>query len=204
MPLSLTVGSIIEKNKIASDVCFVPLLEIEVINPDTGAYVETVYLCNNEEDITYNSHSYLATSFDVGFPQEAGGISEISLNIKDYTRGIISLMEEYKGGIGFNVKFIMIRSDALDSDPEFEENFKVTGSNSNNFIVTFNLGAENPLTKRCPKRLQYREICSFGYKSTECGYAGALPYCDFTLTGDNGCIAHDNATNYGGFPGITR
>lgn len=203
MALNLTVGSVIEKNKIASDVAYILLLQIRVINPINESLVETVYICNNKEDITFNSQVYTAASFDVDIKQQSGALAEITLVIQDFTRGIQTLMQEYGGGVGFEVKVLYVNSSALDSDPEIEENFKVTGASAQGYVSTFTLGAENPLSKRCPKRLQHREICSFTYKSTECGSNSTLPTCDYTLTGDNGCIMHSNGQRFGGFPGIT-
>lgn len=203
MSLSLTVGDVIEKNKIASDVAYLVLLEIGVIDPDTSSLVETLYVCNNKEDITFNGQLYTAYSLDSNIIQEPGSMPEMTLTINDYANVIQASMQQYNGGVGFAIKLMYVNSSALDDDPEIEENFTVESASAQNYIISFKLGAENPLAKRCPKRLQYRESCSFTYKSTECGYSGALTSCDYTLTGDNGCIFHENAERFGGFPGIT-
>ena len=78
----------------------------------------------------------------------------------------------------------------------------VTGASAKNYDATFTLGAENPVTFRFPRRRQRRDVCQWRYKSAYCGYTGALPTCDFTMNGSNGCIAHANGPRFGAYPGI--
>ena len=40
--------------------------------------------------------------------------------------------------------------------------------------------------------------CPYRYKGVLCKYAGALPTCDRTYAGANGCVAHANTLNFGG------
>uniref|UniRef100_UPI002B053875 hypothetical protein n=2 Tax=Aeromonadaceae TaxID=84642 RepID=UPI002B053875 len=86
---------------------------------------------------------------------------------------------------------------------DFSEMFEIVSSSSPDYAVSIELGAENPLMRMFPGRTQMRDRCSFRYKSACCGYTGALPSCDLTLTGDNGCRAHQNESRFGGAPSIT-
>lgn len=53
---------------------------------------------------------------------------------------------------------------------------------------------------RIPRRLIQATICPWIYKGSECGYAGGLPSCAYTLTD---CKTHFGTTDlpFGGFPG---
>ena len=61
----VSVGTAIEKNKLFSDVAFINLMEIEVINPTNKEYIETIYVANNQEDIEYQGHTYVASAFSI-------------------------------------------------------------------------------------------------------------------------------------------
>ena len=73
----------------------------------------------------------------------------------------------------------------------------------NRDVVEFELAAAFDLAGvSAPKRQCIANICQWVYKSTECGYTGALPTCVKTLTD---CKAHFGATAelpFGSFPGI--
>jgi lambda family phage minor tail protein L len=73
----------------------------------------------------------------------------------------------------------------------------------NRDVVEFELAAAFDLAGvSAPKRKCIANICQWVYKSTECGYTGALPTCLKTLTD---CKAHFGSTAelpFGSFPGI--
>lgn len=73
----------------------------------------------------------------------------------------------------------------------------------NRDVVEFELAAAFDLAGiSAPKRKCVANICQWVYKSTECGYTGALPTCLKTLTD---CKAHFGVTAelpFGSFPGI--
>ncbi len=71
--------------------------------------------------------------------------------------------------------------------------------------------SQTPLVTQCQAPLQrlrldpemyWPNFCIWKYKSTQCGYTGALATCTRTLDGTNGCEAHNNQVRFGGFPGI--
>ena len=70
-------------------------------------------------------------------------------------------------------------------------------------VVEFELAAAFDLAGvRAPKRQCIANICQWVYKSTECGYSGALTSCSKTL---DDCKAHFGSTAelpFGSFPGI--
>jgi phage-related protein len=203
MSRSLSVASILEAGKVASNVPFVVCLDIEVINPATGLTVEFLYLVNNNEDIVFNGHTYLKFPFDIALKQESGTQPEITLTAHDYSNTIQQRMQQYAGGVGFNVTVMVVNTAALSAPPEVSEYFQVIAASSANYDVSFTLGAESALAKAFPRRRQMRDFCSWAYKDGNCKYAGSLESCDMTLNGANGCAVHTNVINFGGFPGIT-
>lgn len=204
MSRSLSIASIIEKNRLASDTPYLVALDIGVIDPNTGSTVETLYVVNNTENITWNGNTYSAAAFDIEMKSESGQLVEVQLSIKDYTRLVQQRMQQYGGGVGFNVTVSIINSGNLAQGAEVQEFFEVTGAESNEYVCSFTLGAENAVAKTFPRRRQSRDYCQWRYKSADCGYTGTAPSCDLTLNGANGCKAHNNSIRFGGFPGINE
>lgn len=199
---SLSVASVIEKNKIASTEPFLALLSVEVIHPVTKAVVETFHLARNSEDITYQGILYAAMDFEVELKQEAGAQTNVNLKISDFTRAVQERMQAYAGGIGSNVTITIVNAGNLLQPPEVQEFFTVIGASAQGYMVSWTLGIESILSKVFPKRKELRDRCSWRYKGPECKYAGPSGSCDFSLQGANGCAAHQNTINFGGFPGI--
>jgi phage-related protein len=115
---------------------------------------------------------------------------------------LIRKIDEYNGGTGSTARIMLIATDDLTRAPEVEEMVYVMGAKIAGYTVEFRLGARNPLGINFPARMQWKDRCAWQYKGAECGYTGALPTCDFSLQGDNGCAAHNNTRRFGGFPGI--
>jgi hypothetical protein len=202
MTKSLSVASVIEKNRIASDTPWLICLDIAVIDPASAATVETLHVVRNTEAITFNGFTYTPANFDIQLKEEAGTQQTVELVIRDYTLAVQQRMQQYGGGIGFTVAISVVNAGNLAAPPEVVENFEVVGASSANYVCSFTLGAENNLTKTFPRRRQTKDYCQWRYKGAECGYTGALPTCDLSLNGANGCKAHDNVIHFGAFPGI--
>ena len=200
----LSIATVIEKNRVHSVVAFVVALEIALRNPDTGELIETLRLVNNPDPLTIQGQVYQAAAFEISAKEETGRLPQITLTAQDQTRFIQARMQEFGGGVGSEVAVMVVNTALLDDEPEIREVFKVVGASARDYVVSFDLGAENPLQMRLPRRLQYRDRCPWRYRGVECGYAGPLPTCDYTLQGTNGCAAHNNTERFGGFPGIVN
>lgn len=202
MSKSLSVASVIEKNRLSSDTPWLICLDIDVVDPDTLATVETLHVVRNTEAITFNGFEYTPASFDIELKEEAGTQQTVSLAMNDYTLAVQERMQKYAGGVGFGVAIMVVNADQLDAPPEIVENFEVVGSSSANYVCSFTLGAENNITKAFPRRRQTKDYCQWRYKGDDCGYTGSMPTCDLSLNGSNGCKAHQNVVHFGAFPGI--
>lgn len=202
MPTSLSLATVLEKNRLTSDVPFIALIDVEVVNPANGVVEMTLHVANNPESVVCNGVTYEAGAFDFEVKAESGKQPEVSLSIIDYTQTIQGYMQEYGGGVGSNVTLSIVRGDAMHLSPEISEYFQVIASTAENYAAVFQLGAENAIMSTFPRRQQRRDFCQWRYKSTECGYTGPLATCDMTLQGPNGCNTHGNTINFGGFPGL--
>lgn len=202
MPKSFSVANVIEKNKLATGEAFLVLLEIILVDTTTGGVVDTIYVVNNNENITYDLNIYQAFPFDLQLSQESGGVPEISLTATDFQKILISHMNSLSGGTGSSVIVRVVNSGNLSAEPELEETFEVIDASASDYKINVKLGAENALRKNFPRGVQMRDRCRWRYKGTECGYVGAIASCDLSLQGANGCAAHDNTLNFGGYPGL--
>lgn len=201
MARHLTVGSIIEKNKIASDELFLILIKVIVKNEE-GAEVAILTFAKNSENIVFGGESYQAANFDIDISVENNVEPTVKLTAQDQTRTIMQYVEAYSGCVGSDVIMTVVNSAALDGPAEIQETFKVISSSNNEYVVSFDLGVESAISKRYPNYRQFKDRCSWKYKGPRCKYAGAMNTCDYTLLGDNGCVAHNNVPNFGGFPGL--
>lgn len=205
---NLSLATVLEKNKLSSDVAFIALIELTVISPVTGAPVATLRFANNNEDITCNGQLFIACGFDFEVKQEAGKQTEVTLSVTDYTQTIQQQMQAYGGGVGSKVVLYIVRSDALTQAPEISEFFQITSASAAEYVSSFQLGAENTLMQTFPRRRQRRDFCQWRFKDGNCKYNGGLTTCDMTLQGANGCNKHinldgtQNVVNFGGFPGL--
>lgn len=202
MARHLSVATVIEKNRVASSVAFVPLLAIKVKDPETGNIVETIRLAANSEGLVFQGETYTAASFKFTTKSSTGEVPELGVTIPDYTKIIQARMQAYGGGIGFEVVATIVNAGNLAQPAEIEENFEVIGADASDYVVSFKLGADNFLMRRFPYRRIFADRCLWRYKGAQCRYVGPLGTCDFTLNGTNGCSAHANSNRFGGFPGI--
>lgn len=202
MTKSLSVASVIEKNRVSSDTPWLICLDIDVIDPATAGVVETMHIVRNSEAINFNGFTYEPAAFDIELKEESGTQQSVKLSIRDYSLAVQQRMQQYGGGVGFTVSIMVVNAAALAQPPEIVEYFEVIGAESANYNCTFTLGAENDITKTFPRRRQMKNFCQWRYRSPECGYSGTMQSCDLSLKGANGCAAHNNVIHFGAFPGI--
>jgi len=202
MPRPLTLGSAIEKNRIASDVTFLVLIEIEVTDMVTGALSETLRFARNNEDVTYMGNVYSKAAFDFSIAESSKETTQVAISVRDPSRTVMKKVDAHEGGLGWRIRIMLVNSEALDQPADIEELVYVMGATAKGYSVEFTLGARNPLGIKFPGRTQWRDRCMWQYKGEECGYSGPLPTCDYTLEGANGCAAHNNTLRFGAFPGL--
>ncbi|RLI03261.1 hypothetical protein DRO30_01380 [Candidatus Bathyarchaeota archaeon] len=109
MPLSISEGAEIEKNKIASSSVWLTLLE--VIFPEQPP----IRLCLNNETVTWNEVVWNPAVFSLSGTSETkdAEIPSVSLSIFDVYRNIIPYLDDYSGGLGAIVNSYIVNSDYL-------------------------------------------------------------------------------------------
>jgi len=138
---------------------------------------------------------------------ELGRFEEIQVRLSNIdTSMFIPFIEDpkYNYLLGRVVKIYLAFPDESTTDI-FGEKFFINQVSYNESEVFFRLvPIFNLLGFRLPARHYTSDWCLWIYKSEECGYTGPLPTCDKTLWGENGCVAHDNSSRFGGFPTLER
>lgn len=201
MARHLSIGTIIDKNKIASDEAFVILIDA-YIKDEAGNDVITLSFCQNSEQIVYQGTTYQPASFTFNVSLETNQEPSVKLSANDYTRTLSQYIEQYSGLVNSNVQVTIVNTASIDLPPEIQETFKVIGAKVNEYVAELELGTESSVAKRFPQYRQFRDRCAWKYKGNRCGYTGSLPTCDYTLLGINGCQVHNNAARFGGFPSL--
>lgn len=199
---TLSIVTAVEKAQIASGNAFVVLAEIQLMNTATQEIVETIFVANNNEDLVYRGETYFAFPFELSLKQEAGAAPEITLTAMDLKKVLLNKLQQYGGASGSILVMRIVNTGNLTQPPEIEETFEVTETAANNYSISAKLGIDTALRRQFPRRRQLRDRCAWRYRGVECGYTGALPTCDLSLGGTNGCNAHNNGLKFGGFPGL--
>ena len=207
MSISLSVASVLEKNRIESDIPFLALLDIEVVDPETGTHQETLRLALNSEIVVFNGSEYTPASFDISLKRAMNEVSTLELSINDYSQAIQAQMQAFGGGVGFSVTLSIVDGSALDLPAEMVEFFDVTASSASEYSATFTLGANSPISDAFPKRRQTKDFCGWRFKDgVNCNYVGPELTCDLTLQGPEGCAAKTapgwKPVVFGAYPGI--
>lgn len=204
MPRALSVGSVIDKNKISSSAVWVILLRIDIVNPNDRNVVETVMVAQNNEDVTYGMDIYKAANFEVRVSQSQNQAPDVSIAMHDELGYITARADEMAGGVFSNVTMMIVNLDRAQRKAEFQETFMILDTSVDKSIITFRLGAENLIQMQFPKHRQMKERCAWRYKGYGCDYSGPMPTCDYSLNGANGCVAHNNSARFRGCPGMVR
>lgn len=197
----MTLTTINDLNKLASDENLIVLLEVEIPSSDT------LYLANFNESVAFLGNDYQPFLFEMGeISTSKGEIPQFDIKIDNTSRGINSLMMDYDiylktNGIDGNKIFanIIVVNTADLSDYVIKERFELVSWNMDNNWASFKLGAENPFNKQYPSRQIFADFCQWKFKSSSCGYSGTESACDKSLVR---CRQLNNSPRFGGFAGI--
>lgn len=192
-------SALISANQINSDTAWIALLEIVFKDGQ-----ESIKVCRNNEDISWNGHLWQAFPFTVGENKRdnKGTLSNITIEVDNSTRDLEYYLNLHAGGAGCSVILRVVRSDDLENSvPDLEEYFSVKSTQVTESKVTFTLGNSYPPKARRPFRRYMKNNCPFKYKGLECGCTSSLPTCNHTLPD---CRARNNSKRFGGFPGIPQ
>lgn len=195
MPLS--PEGIVEKNKMCSSGAW--LLLVEFIYPGEPS----IRICLNNASVTWNGNVWVPAVFTVSAITETkdASVNSIPLSIVDINRQLTPLLDKYHGAVGATVWIRTVHSDHLNlTEPEREDYFEVTETTiDHSSTITFTLGQENLINRRCPTNRYFKNHCRHKFKDSLCQYTGAETECSLTL---RRCKELSNQKNFGGFPGV--
>ena len=206
MATHISIATALDKNRIATDAVYLTLIEVDVQDPNNSAVVETLRFANNNESYVWNGVTYLGMAFNFSMSEMKDTAPTATLTCYDFAQIFESRLQAYGQTLDWPTRVIVINTSNPSANAELQHDFEIVGasSDSQNYTMTFTLGAENPLTLVYPPRKQFRNKCYWKFRGPQCQYTGALATCDFMLHSSNGCIAHGNQKNFSGFPGINQ
>lgn len=199
MGLTLSANQKAEKNRTTTSSCWLWFLQITLLDSTVYRFVK------NTEDLTYDSNKYTKGGFelDVIKTDTKGSIPQTVLKVANPGRTLQQELEDHDGCEGATAVLTRVNSKLTDEDhSELSYSFTVMSAEADDNWVYFSLGSFNPINRQFPLGRFKAAHCDYPYMEDECGYAGALPTCDHTLCGANGCIVHGNQTRFGAFLGM--
>ena len=197
MPVDMSAGALVEKQKLHGDGAFLVLLEISFPSID-----ETVYLVRNTEDILWGGKTWTAFPFELeDFKEDSsGGVPELTLKVSNVQMNFAYYVDQVKGGVGATFILRVVHSNHLDVlTPELEEEFFCQSTKVADDWITFSLGAGESVMRRFPQRRYIKNFCPYKYKGIECGAMSGYEQCDRTLVA---CRIRGNNKRFGGFVSI--
>lgn len=197
--LNLSAGAIARKNNLAEDSCWLALLEIQI----PGA---TLYLTNNNENVTWNGQVWQPFPFDLDPLRENSGteVPVATIRVSNVTRDVLYYLEQAGGEIDFPVIIRVVNSEVLGgTDPELELEYVCKRIQYDATWVSFTLAGSQHVARRTPERRYMKDACPYAYGLIECGVSSATitayPTCAKTLAQ---CRERSNSKRFGGEPGI--
>ena len=172
--ISISAISKAEKNKLSTNSCFLILLEIRLQS--------TVYICYNNEDVTWKGQLYQAFPFEIGeITEDDTSDPHVSLKVSNVARGMQWYVEDSGGGVGTEVILRVVNSLNMSGDADLEEYFVVTACKIDEQWIEFTLGNGYSARTRRPLDRYMKNNCPFKYKGIRCGYNGNQGSCMHTL-----------------------
>ena len=197
MAINLSDIAKIEKNKLYSAEVWLLLLEIDL----TKWGLEVYYFVRNNEDITWNGITWIASNFEVDVvdSDSKGSINNVNIHLSNVNNVVGSLVQQSQGGLGAPVVLRLITTADLNNPvPVVEELFEVISTNITTERVSFTLGAPNPFLLAFPRDVYLQNFCRWEFKGKYCQYDGPYTTCLHTLAD---CKIRGNLKRFGGFPG---
>ncbi|HTV07809.1 MAG TPA: hypothetical protein VMD97_02035 [Candidatus Aquilonibacter sp.] len=203
MPAALSAAAALDKYKLASTTPWLLLV-------DFNWQGEHLRFVRNTDAVTFDAgdgagpQTYQPLAFELTGAENGttGSLGQATLKVSNVSRLVEGAIVQYQGGVGASATIYVLNTDNPSGEPEIALQTTILKTTTSPAWVTFTLSAASPLRMLFPKFLYYQGTCKWQYKSSQCGYSGALVTCDLSFDGANGCITHGNQQRYGGYPGI--
>ena len=195
--LDLSSAIVQQKNKVASAGAWLILLEIAFPGEST------IYLVHNNEEVVWNSITWLPFEFKLDSMTEdsKGSLPTYSIKVSNVGRELVALLDQTDGGTDGVVTLRVVNSELLgELTPAFIDVASIISCSVGLEWVTFTLGAESPLSVRSPRDRFLANHCRYKeFKGPKCGYTGVVGSCDRTF---KTCKDLGNSLRFGGQPAV--
>ena len=220
MAQELVASYITEKNKLEGHV---PLRLYAIEFGDAAA--SWLYFAAWNKNVDYfqpgtaTAQTYTPAPIEVS-PMERGGVNEIpglTLSISNVDRVVIAYLELYDALRGREVKIIRTFESLLaDKDANIVETYYVDGAGTTANSAELRLVPRTVFYQiKTPARTYRRSQCQWDFKELQCAGAATLTVTYVNASMANAalttclktvasCDYYNNASRYGGFPGIPR
>jgi lambda family phage minor tail protein L len=194
--IELSAAFIAEKNKLSNAPIY--LYEIE----DFDGQSNDLRFASYDDDVAFDGKTYLKfpiTHEAVG-ENTTGEIDAVTVKVSNVSRFIQEQLETYdlRGKkITITLVFANLLNDSLN---RMDQIFYIDGYSASIQSVDFLCTTKfDLLATEIPARKFWRNHCTWKFKSTQCGYAGAEGVCNKTF---QRCKQLANSVRFGGFPSI--
>ena len=167
-----------------------------------------LYLAEYNENIIFDGKVY--RSFPISHQPVKVGLEDIvdhvSITLSTVDHEIIRLILSTNGLRKARVTITTVFTNLLE-DPDnkiIAFHGQISSVRGNEQHATFTITSLFDLEDvPIPRRIYRKDRCSWVFKDpSTCKYVGSLENCDKSRGAENGCQAHDNLLNFGGFPNI--
>lgn len=195
MALSLAAAITREKNKLHGGAPFIWLFDFDRDGTNR------LRLTQHPEAVTFRSVTYTPISMQMGdVDEDPGTLTEIKVafsNVTGVAQGYFESGELLDRRC--TVRLIAGTQQGASSGA-ISATYYVHGANCSRDAVVVTLGNWSLSQIPAPRDRFIRSRCRVVFKSTECGYTGALTTCSKAFDHTDGCLGRANQERYGGFP----
>lgn len=170
---------------------------------------QVIRVTTNTDPIEFGGETFRPFPFEVGEITDdgEGNLHTIPITVDNATAELSGLDAELTGLVDARVTLWFVHAEhAGEGDYAFRVELRVSQATVDGQTgLTAELAAEPLVSRTTPVAILLEGRCRHTYGGADCGYPtdlpGALPTCDRSLWGENGCIAHgDHAEAELGIP----
>ena len=199
MPLAFSSAGLIEKNKLANDLPWIVLVELQLPNG------ESAYLAKNNDTVVWNSIAWEPIPMLLSdTTQDMKAMATFTIQVSNVSGAVQAYLEEYNGLTDCTVIIRLVHAAHLSvPTPEIEEQFTIQKTAYDEEWVTFTLGSDFWLFFRALADRYMPDFCCWKYGSIKCGAPAATlaayPVCHHTLAD---CKQRRSSLRFAGCPGM--
>lgn len=197
MSLSLSAAITAAKNRLHGNEAWIRLIEL----PRTASTY--LRIASYATDVVYAGNTYTRGLFDFAdIAEEDGALSEVAVALANPNGAVQAMLEDGEILNRRATIYWLPERQAGASTGALSASFYVMSATADAGLVSLQLGMWSLQDILIPHVRFDRTRCRWVFKSTECGYAGALTTCNKAFISVDGCSGRTNQASYGGWPNL--